>query len=174
MKEFFLRTERLGFSIWNEQDEDDAIELWGSPAVTKYIAANGTMTREQACLRLKTEIRNHEESGVQYWPVYLLETGDNIGCCGLRPYDPGNNVLELGVHIKEKYWRKGYANEACSAVIGHAFNTLGVKALFAGHNPQNAASAQMLTKLGFKYTHDEFYKPTGLYHPSYLLAKQGE
>jgi [ribosomal protein S5]-alanine N-acetyltransferase len=30
---------------------------------------------------------------------------------------------------------------------------------------------QLLAKLGFHYTHDEFYPPTGLQHPSYLLMR---
>ena len=29
----------------------------------------------------------------------------------------------------------------------------------------------LLTRLGFVYTHDEFYEPTGLRHPSYMLAR---
>ena len=54
----------------------------------------------------------------------------------------------------------------------YAFKTCRVNALFAGHNPKNIASAQLLKKLGFTYTHDEFYPPTGLQHPSYLMTNQ--
>jgi hypothetical protein len=44
-----------------------------------------------------------------------------------------------------------------------------VRALFAGHNPANQASRELLARLGFRYTHDELYPPTGLMHPSYRL-----
>ena len=54
----------------------------------------------------------------------------------------------------------------------YAFSTLGVKGLFAGHNPANEASRRVLEKLGFRYTHDEFYAPTGLNHPSYILTAE--
>jgi RimJ/RimL family protein N-acetyltransferase len=54
----------------------------------------------------------------------------------------------------------------------YAFHTLGVKALFAGHNPGNTASRRVLEKLGFRYTHDEYYPPTGLKHPSYILTAE--
>jgi len=47
---------------------------------------------------------------------------------------------------------------------------LDTESLFAGHNPNNTASQKVLSKLGFKYIGDEFYKPTGLYHPSYQLT----
>lgn len=172
MKEFFLKTERLGFSLWNEGDIADAMELWGNPNVTKFIVASGAMSKEQVLERLNKEIENYNNYKMQYWPIYLLESKKNIGCCGLRPYDIENNILEMGIHIKEQYWRRGFAVEGCSAVIDYAFNSLGAKGIFAGHNPKNTASAEMLKKLGFTYTHDEFYKPTGLNHPSYIMKKE--
>jgi RimJ/RimL family protein N-acetyltransferase len=172
VRDYFLKTERLGFSVWDENDLPDAVELWCNPAVTRFIVAGGRMSEEQARQRLAKEIDTYRTAGIQYWPVYLVETGGNIGCCGLRPYKPEKNVLEMGVHIKEQYWGKGFAAEACSAVIAYAFDRLGADALFAGHNPNNAASAQLLKMLGYAYTHDEFYAPTGLRHPSYLMTRQ--
>jgi RimJ/RimL family protein N-acetyltransferase len=44
--------------------------------------------------------------------------------------------------------------------------------VFAGHNPANTASRGLLARLGFRYTHDELYAPTGLRHPSYLLERR--
>lgn len=172
MKEFFLNTVRIGFSVWSEKDIPDALELWGNPEVTKFIVAEGRMSKEQVQQRLIKEIETYSKSNVQYWPIYSIETNENLGCCGLRPYDPENNIFEIGIHLKKKYWGKGFAQEACSVVIEYAFNNLGANALFAGHNPKNSASAQLLKKLGFIYTHDEFYQPTGLYHPSYLMTKR--
>jgi len=172
MKEYFLSTARLGFSIWNKQDISEALELWGNPQVTKYITADGKMTEQQVQERLCKEIENYRNYHIQYWPVYLLETNQNIGCCGLRPYDLEIHILELGIHLKEQYWGKGFAKEACLAVAEYAFDTLKVNALFSGHNPSNSASAGLLKTLGFTYTHDEFYPPTGLYHPSYRMTKE--
>jgi ribosomal-protein-alanine N-acetyltransferase len=52
----------------------------------------------------------------------------------------------------------------------YAFDRLAAAGLFAGHNPRNAASRCLLAKLGFRYTHNEYYAPTGLDHPSYLMT----
>lgn len=172
MRDFFFKTKRLGFSIWSEKDLLDASELWGNEEVTKFIVSTGKMSEEEIYQRLKREIETYNKVKVQYWPIYLIETNENIGCCGLRPYDSEKNIFELGIHLKEKHWGKGFAQEACLAVIEYAFNTLRVNALFAGHNPKNTGSAQLLKKLGFTYTYDEFYPPTGLYHPSYLMTMQ--
>ena len=43
--------------------------------------------------------------------------------------------------------------------------------VFAGHNPHNTASPKLLEKLGFSPIGEEFYPPTGLYHPSYRLQR---
>lgn len=172
MREFFLSTERIGFSIWTEDDIKDATDLWSDAEVTKYISQNGKMSNKEIRDRLNKEIETFKKWNVQYWPIYLIESCDNIGCCGLRPYDLEKNIYELGIHLKKKHWGKGLANEACRAVVNYAFQTLDVEALFSGHNPDNKASSGLLKKLGFTYTHDEFYKPTGLYHPSYLMTKQ--
>lgn len=168
MRKYFMTTDRLGFGIWQEDDLENAKKLWLNPEVTKYISATGKFSLEDVKKRLAQEVSNQEHYQVQYWPVFLLENDEFIGCCGLRPYDLENNIYEFGVHIINDYWHKGYATEAGLKVINYAFEQLGVADLFAGHNPKNTVSRKMLEKLGFKYERDEFYEPTGLNHPSYL------
>ncbi len=170
-RNYFLTTDRLGFGIWGQEDIEDAVALWEDPDVTRYIVAGGVMDRVQIKARLQKEIDTYARHHIQYWPAYLLETGELAGCCGLRPYDAEKDILEMGVHLKKKYWGLGLAAEACRAAILYSFEKLGAQALFAGHNPDNSASAKMLTRLGFTYTHDEYYPPTGMNHPSYLLKK---
>ncbi len=167
--EHFLVTERLGFRRWREEDLEHALALWGDPEVTRFIG--GPASRAAAAARLAAEIATEAEVGFQYWPIFQRSDGAHVGCCGLRPHRPEQAVHELGVHIRPAFWRRGFALEAASAVIAHAFGPLGARALFAGHNPDNQASRAMLGKLGFRYTHAELYPPTGLMHPSYILKR---
>lgn len=155
-----IETERLRFRRWTADDLPLAQKLWGDPEVTRFIGAINPATR------LATEMA----SELQYWPMFLKADGDFVGCCGLRPYKEG--VPEFGVHVVRAHWRKGYALEAGRAVIRWAFEH-GYESLFAGHNPKNEASRAMLLAIGFRYTHDELYPPTGLMHPSYLLSRDG-
>ncbi|MED4219626.1 GNAT family N-acetyltransferase [Priestia megaterium] len=158
--------------MWNSDDIKYANSLWGDKNVTKFIVANGKMSVNQIQDRLNKEIEMYLQGNIQYWPVFLLQTNEHVGCCGVRPYNTQDKIFEFGIHLKPLYWGQGIAQEASQAVIGYSFNTLGANSLFAGHNPKNKDSARLLKKLGFKYTHDEFYKPTGLHHPSYLLTKE--
>ena len=168
-EQYFLKSSRLGFRNWSKDDIDLAIELWGDPAVTKHLG--GPFSSGVAHKRLYLEMAILRSHTVQYWPIFLLESGEFIGCAGLRPYTPSEKIYEIGFHIKPAHWRKGYATEAAKTVIDYAFNQLSAKALFAGHHPENIVSKNLLEKLGFSYAYDEYYEPTKLQHPSYLLRK---
>lgn len=170
MGEYFLQSLRLGFRRWRGTDLQLAIDLWGDPAVTRYISARG-YTRQEVQTRLRREIDAQRTHHIQYWPMFLLATGEHVGCCGLRPRKNQPAVPEFGVQVASRYWGQGYAFESGSCVTAYAFTRAGIEAIFAGHNPENAASRKLLARLGFAYTHDEFYPPTGLQHPSYLLTK---
>lgn len=166
-RNFFVQTERIGFSKWSESDFPFAEMLWGNQNVTKYICASGKFSRQEIENRLNQEIANGETQNIEYWPIFEVTTSKFIGCCGLRPYK--ENEYEMGVHLLPEFWGQGYAFEATTAIIKYAFAKLNAKKLFAGHNPNNVASQKLLNKLGFIYIGDKFYPPTGLYHPSYEL-----
>jgi RimJ/RimL family protein N-acetyltransferase len=169
-QKYFLRSRRLGFRRWRQSDLDLAYGLWGDPRVTKLIDARGQLSKNQVRERLANEIATAESCDVQYWPIFLLSNDSHVGCCGLRPYELSQRIYEIGFHIRSGYWRRGFASEAARAVIEYAFEALGAAGLFAGHNPKNAASRNLLEKIGFRYTHVEYYAPTGLDHPSYLMT----
>lgn len=170
-RDFFIKTKRLGFGHWNKDDFSLATQLWGDSRVSSFIG--GPFSPDQVRARLQREIETETAYGVQYWPVFLLLTGELGGCAGLRPYKMEGQIFELGVHLRAEYWGQGLGEEAGRAAIAFAFETFGAKALFAGHHPANAPSRRLIEKLGFHFTHEELYPPTGLKHPSYLLAKPG-
>lgn len=167
---YFLQTKRLGFRLWTEDDFDLALNLWGNNTITELIG--GPFTVEKIQERLLNEIKTMKMYNVQYWPIFLLETGEHIGCCGFRPYQNEKNMFELGFHILPKFWRQGFAREAASAAISYIFDNSNTNKIFAGHHPKNAASRKLLEQLRFQYTDDNYYPPTGLQHPSYILTKE--
>ncbi len=162
-----LATKRIKFDLWKSDDLKLASKLWDNLDVSRYIVANGKFTEPQIEQRLATELNNHQLYRVQYWQIYSLDDAF-MGCCGLRPHDIPNNCFEIGAHLLPEFWYQGFAKEAMLAVIEYAKQRKIAK-LFAGHNPHNASSERMLLSLGFIRVADEFYSPTGLYHPSYEL-----
>ena len=166
--DYFMKTARLGFRYWTENDLQLALALWGDVEVTKLIG--GPFSEDEVKKKLAAEMDSMARSRVQYWPLFLLVNDDHVGCAGLRPYRPSEQIYELGFHLRPAFWGQGLAEEAGHAVISFAFGSLGAEGLFAGHNPANVASRRVLEKLGFRFTHEELYPPTGLQHPSYLLV----
>jgi [ribosomal protein S5]-alanine N-acetyltransferase len=167
---YFLTSQRLGFRCWTADDESLAIGLWCDPQVTALIG--GPWSPEVARARLAEEIAQLQQFGVQYWPVFLLESGEHMGCAGFRPHEGEAGIYELGIHLLPAFWSRGFAMEAAQTLIQYGFDRLEAEAIFAGHHPENAASRRLLDKLGFAYQGDVHYIPTGLMHPTYLLAGQ--
>jgi RimJ/RimL family protein N-acetyltransferase len=173
---YFLTTVRLGFRLWTPEDLPLALQLWMDPKVTSLIG--GPFSEATIREKLAAEIASMAHHKVQYWPLFLLATDEHVGCAGLRPYrsteptsgdQDAGEIYEIGFHLRPTFWGQGLAEEAGRAVVAYAFEKLNVKGLFAGHHPANTASRRVLEKLGFTFTHEEFYPPTGMKHPSYLL-----
>jgi [ribosomal protein S5]-alanine N-acetyltransferase len=165
---YFLRTERLGFRWWSNEDLPLALRLWGDIRVTRLIG--GPFRETQIQERLAREIATMSAQRVQFWPVFLLADDAFVGCCGFRPHKSEERTYELGYAFLPSYWDKGLAMESARAVLSYAFDALGAWGLFAGHHPENLASQKVLEKLGFRFTHRELYPPTGKMHPTYSLT----
>lgn len=167
MKTYFMHTDRLGFSTWTPEDLGLATLLWGDGQVTRFLCAAGVFTQDEIAQRLRTEVENGARYGVQYWPVFCLDTAELAGCCGLRPIDAEKGMFEFGIHLRPAFWGRGLATEAAGAVLTHALDLPGICEIVAGHHPQNEASMRMLQRIGFHYLYDSYYEPTGLMHPAY-------
>ena|SRR5579883_1751075 len=165
-----LNTDRLFLRTWEANDLTFARSLWGDPEVMTFLG--GPLSDEKVLEKMKAEMACAEKYGVQYWPIFEKQTNEFVGCCGLRPwaYSPPAGH-ELGFHLVKAKWGQGYALEIAGGVVKHAFETLSIPMLRAGHHPGHRNSKKILLKLGFQFVADVFYKPTGLMHPTYQLEK---
>ncbi len=99
--------------------------------------------------------------GFGLWTVCLKEDPSCIiGRCGLEPCADENSPLgriELGYLIDAPYRRKGYALEACRAILELAFGALGIEEVCARIHPDNKASAALARRLGFAYDREDLW-----------------
>lgn len=83
--------------------------------------------------------------------LLIFERGDGApqlaGACGLGRRASGS--VEMGYWLARPFWGRGYATEACAALVEIA-RTLGLLSLEGSHFIDNPASARVLEKLGFK------------------------
>ena len=148
---------RLIFRNWTDQDTAFAEALWCDPEVTYYFG--GAMTREQAHDRLRTERDRESCLGIQYWPIFLHETGAFAGCAGLRPWSMDPSIIEVGVNLMRSVWGLRLGEEALRAVLAYGFDSLDLQRIVAGHGNKHDNSRKLLERVGFKYTHDILWGP---------------
>jgi RimJ/RimL family protein N-acetyltransferase len=86
-----------------------------------------------------------------------------VGSCGLGRRPSGS--VELGYWIATPFWGRGFATEACAALVDIA-RTLGLACLEGSHFVDNPASARVLEKLGFE--------PLGIIAPRLSCARGAE
>ena len=83
-----------------------------------------------------------------------------VGACGLGRR-PARSV-EMGYWVARPFWGRGFATEACAALIDIA-RALGLNSLEGSHFIDNPASARVLEKLGFE--------PLGIVAPRMSCAR---
>ncbi len=170
MRKYFIESERIGFSAWTMDDVDDALSLFSNPNVAKYLCEKGYFTDEEIQARLYNEMDNQNENGIQYWPIYLKETGEFIGCCGLHLTEK-KSAREIGCDLREEFWHMGLASEAARRVIVYAFDYLHVKELHARVHPDNTASLKLIRSLGFEHVDDFYDEPSGLMFKRFKMIR---
>lgn len=148
---------RLIFRSWTHEDTALAEALWCDPEVTRFFG--GAMNRERARDRLHAECERDSSLGMQYWPMFLRETGEFAGCAGLRPWSMDPETIEVGVNLMRSAWGLRLGEEALLSVLAHGFDTLHLPVIVAGHGIAHDNSRKLLERVGFKYTHDILWGP---------------
>ena len=82
--------------------------------------------------------------------IVLPAEGRLIGSCGLRRQPGNDRMADLGYELDPDYWGQGYATEAARAMVAFGFQELGLQRLTSWCIADNAASARVLARLGFR------------------------
>ena len=143
-----LETKRLILRPWEETDADEC-----------YKYAKDCRVGPAAGWPVHTSVENSRQiirdilMDKETYAVVLKETGLPIGSIGLHCNDlaAGNDEAELGYWIGVPFWNRGFATEAASELIRHAFDDLKLKRVWCGYYDGNDKSKRVQEKLGFKY-----------------------
>lgn len=77
--------------------------------------------------------------------------GKVIGTASYMSFDENHGTVEIGYGINSDYWHKGLGRQIVMALVGFAFQKLGVQRVYAKVMPENVASSSLLKKCGFTY-----------------------
>lgn len=170
--ELILETERLVLRNWIESDVDCYMILSHDVGYNCFSRPGHFLVRtaSEAEAKIRDRMNLFRERRLGKFPMFLKDTGEFIGTCGLAPFQlAGQTEVEMGYRLCLEYWGQGYATEAAAAALRYGFADLGLKQIMAFALPQNVASLHVLDKLGARYLHDFIY--AGLTHRLYQLPR---
>lgn len=132
------------------QDAAFILELVREPSWLRFIGDRGVTDLQGARAYLRRAIlASYERHGFGLWGI-RLRGGEMAGICGILKRDWLPDP-DLGFALLERHAGRGLATEASAAAIEHARDELGLRRLAAITDPENAASARVLEKLGFRF-----------------------
>lgn len=144
-----VETQRLLLRCLTTGDAAFILQLLNEPSWLRYIGDKGVTTLQSAESYIDNgPVEMYARLGFGLYLVELKESGEPIGICGLIKRETLDDV-DLGFSFLSRFWRKGYAFEAASAVMSYGNRVLGLSRIVAIVSQDNHPSAKLLEKLGF-------------------------
>lgn len=145
-------TKRLLLRPWREEDAQSLYEYAKDPDVGLPAGWPPHTSMENSRQIIRDVLSAPETYAV------CLKDGRAIGSVGLKlkgytDMTDREDECELGYWIGKPYWGQGMIPEACEELLRHAFEDLGMAAVWCGYYAGNEKSRRVQEKLGFVYHH---------------------
>jgi RimJ/RimL family protein N-acetyltransferase len=167
--ELTLRTERL---MLRPLTSDDVDLLWpdiSDPEISRQMAWTAHTERSQTINFIKHESERLDSGKGITWAVF--KDGAFCGIFSIIGLVRKHRALtydkaELAYWISRKYQRQGIMTEAGRRVVEFAFKELRLHKLVVSHFSNNAASENLIKRLGFRYVGEQIeeFQKDGVWH----------
>lgn len=147
-----IETPRLRLRPWEERDIARFARANADAEVRRYYFPD-ILTREETAAMIADCDRHLHTHGFGFLAVERKADGAFVGGLGLsRASDeiPGGPHVEIGWILDRRYWRQGYAFEAASACLDHAWSSLGLAEVIGYTSRINGPSRALMEKLGMR------------------------
>lgn len=153
-------TARLRLRNWRDEDLEPFFVHTNTEAVMRWLG--GVKSRDFLDAVVKERfMRWQTEHGFTFWVVERKSDGALLGFCGLKLADGRNSSvagsIEIGWRLREDAWGQGFAREAATAALGHAFEQVGAERVVAITVDGNVASWRLMQRLGMSRREDLDY-----------------
>lgn len=152
---FEIRTQRLSLVPQSIKYLHSTHEYASDAQLTKYMLHLPNKTLEDTREFLLTAQRDWIDENQQHFEFAILLGERHIG--GISVYIDENfpDEGELGWLLLGEYHGKGYATEAALALKEFAFDTLGLRKIYAHCDARNDASRRVMEKTGMTLESDD-------------------
>lgn len=158
-------TARIRFRRYRPEDAGDVAEMFADPQARRFypnVTAEGW---------IDWNLRNYATHGFGLWVIEHRSEGWFLGDCGLTYQTvEGEELLEVGYHLKERHRGNGYATEAARACVAYAFDQLAVALVCSIVDPENVASIRVASRVHAAHRRfdDEQGRSMELYRTTHL------
>jgi ribosomal-protein-alanine N-acetyltransferase len=147
-----LYTDRLMLRSFEEADAKPLFSLSSNPNVTRFTLWEHHKSIVETEMFVRDYARCRYLEGVpEPYAVCLRDENLVIGAVGCFWNTQQHLTMELGYWIGEPFWGRGYAVEACRAVVTQAFEACRPERMQARVIAGNEASERVLDTLGFRF-----------------------
>jgi len=137
-----LKTPRMILRDFIPEDASDLQEILGDAKVMEFSEAPFDLMKTKAFLASFCIGRHGAVAAVH------KESGKVIGYILFSELEP--DVYEMGWFFNRRFWRQGFAFEACSVLIDHAFTQRNAKKIIA-ETADTVRSVGLMRRLGMVY-----------------------
>ncbi|MDR6195078.1 GNAT family N-acetyltransferase [Siphonobacter sp. SORGH_AS_0500] len=145
-----LTTDRLVLRQLTPDDTEDMFSLRSNPELMKYIPRPLALSSNDALVLIEQMNQRTQEQKSIIWGISLRENPALLGFIGFVNLYPEHFRAEVGYMLHGNFHRKGIIREALNQVIRYGFETMHLHTIEAITDPENIASAAVLTQYGFQ------------------------
>jgi [ribosomal protein S5]-alanine N-acetyltransferase len=165
-----FRTDRLVAERLRDEHFEEIRRMHQDPAVMTTLG--GLRSDGETAGYLRDNLEHWDRYGYGMWVFREGTSGRFVGRAGLRNTRVGGgDEVELAYALVAEYWNRGLATEMARAILGLAFERLGVTDLVCFTLPTNLASRRVMEKAGFTYEREVMH--AGLPHVLYRITARG-
>jgi len=140
-----FETERLICRSFRYSDAEDMLRNWASDPDIQTEYGEPVYSSISQVRELLREYTSGEKSRYR-WAVIEKASGENIGQIAFCKIWDEIHTAEIEYCIGKRFWGRGYAGEALSALIRYTFENTDIVRLEAYHRAENIKSGRVLEK----------------------------
>lgn len=143
-----IKTSRLGLRFLEKEDIAYLHPLESDPEVKEFFP-DGARDRAKTEAMINRFITAYTEKGLPCFLLFDLDSGEFIGRAGFGPTEAGET--EVGYVLHKKFWGKGFASEAVTALLEYAKKYIDTDYIIAYADTGNIGSTRVMEKCGMTY-----------------------
>lgn len=148
MGEIF-RTERINVRRLTLDDIEAMYSIYSHPDVARYVDDGKPILFEDCEKWIKITDQNFIDRGYGMMAFESRSESKVIGCGGIV-HPGGQPEPEIKYAFHPDFWGKGLATEVITSLLKYAHEKLELRSFITTVHPENKASQNVLTKLGFR------------------------